>query len=142
MEFLFVFCIVWSFGAIIDISERPRFNKLIKEELNGIILPKYCLFDAYFNVKQMDHSKWDELLYDYIPPNDNLFSKILVPTTDTVKYKFLLETFNRNNSPLLFVGDQGTAKTVIIKNYLNQLNLEQNSVVTMNFSFRTNSLEV
>lgn len=40
------------------------------------------------------------------------------------------------------VGDQGTAKTVVIKNYLNSLNLEENSILNMNFSFRTNSLEV
>ena len=40
------------------------------------------------------------------------------------------------------VGDQGTAKTVIIKNYLNSLNLEENNILNMNFSFRTNSLEV
>jgi len=75
-------------------------------------------------------------------PKNSPHSKILVPTTDTVKYKYILNKFLENDSPIILTGEQGTAKTVIIKNYLSDLNIDQNVVLNMNFSFKTNSLEV
>ena len=141
LERLFVFCIVWSLGAVIKLKDRKRFNKIIIDELSSVILPS-SLYESYFDTEEFSFSLWDNIMKEYVPPKDGAFSKILVPTTDTVKYTYLLKAFIDNKSPILFLGDQGTAKTVIVKNYLDSLNLENNLILNMNFSFRTNSLEI
>ena len=58
----------------------------------------------------------------YIPPllvyqvND-----LIIPTVDTVRQKFFLNTYVPHNKPLLFVGPTGTGKSAITNNYLVQL---------------------
>lgn len=44
--------------------------------------------------------------------------------------------------PCLFVGESGTAKSVIIYNYLNQLPAENYMKLIINFSSRTQSIDV
>lgn len=142
VECILVFCLVWSLGACVDPKERPRITKLIREELSSVLLPNYSLFDVYFDVNDKSFFLWDNKLSQFEIPPSTTFSKILVPTTDTVRYNSLLSIFLENQSPVLFAGSQGTAKTVIIQNYLKGLDIEKNSVLKMNFSFRTKSLEV
>lgn len=43
---------------------------------------------------------------------------------------------------MLFVGDSGTAKTTIVKNFMGNLNPELYNGLSLNFSSRTSSLEV
>lgn len=52
--------------------------------------PGDSLFDGYYDIKENSYLLWDNLLTSYVPPKDGSFSKILVPTTDTVKYNYLL----------------------------------------------------
>jgi hypothetical protein len=42
----------------------------------------------------------------------------------------------------MFVGDSGTAKSVIVLTYLNQLPVEQYMKLNINFSSRTKSIDV
>jgi len=60
---------------------------------------------------------WEKLVTEYVPPPDGKFSKILVPTVDTKRFSFLLgqHVVDKNiRRPIMFVGESGTAKSVII----------------------------
>ena len=46
---------------------------------------------------------------------------LIIPTVDTVRQKFFLDTYVSHNKPLLFVGPTGTGKSAITNNYLVQL---------------------
>lgn len=51
-------------------------------------------------------------------------SDLIIPTVDTVRQKFFLDTYvNREEGafPLLFIGPTGTGKSAITNNYLVQL---------------------
>jgi dynein heavy chain len=139
-ECLFIYSCVWSFGSCIkNESDCDAFISFMRS-LITIILPEKTLYDYVY-----EGASWvpvsNKVTPYQAPPNDD-FSKILVPTVDTVKFNYLLNLFMSKGKPTLFVGEQGTAKTVIIKNYLSNLKLDSYVLLNMNFSSRTDSMEV
>jgi len=46
------------------------------------------------------------------------FFEILVPTSDTVKFKYVLQTLLHNDNNVLFSGQTGVGKSVISMDYL------------------------
>ena len=46
------------------------------------------------------------------------FSELIIPTTDTVRYTYLLHTLVMNDMNVLVCGPTGTGKTVNVQNYL------------------------
>lgn len=66
----------------------------------------------------------------------------IVPTTDTIRYKYLMNICIQNHTPLLFVGPTGTGKSVYIKEKIMQ-ELDQDTYVPLflTFSARTTSTQ-
>lgn len=142
MEHMFIFALIWSLGACLKENDRDRFLKMLKG-LTTVTLPiNHPLYDLKYDTVANRWIIWEDLVDKYKPPEDGNFSKILVPTVDTERYGYLLKILTERGSPVLFVGDPGTAKTVIVQNYLANLSSEQFSILNLNFSSRTNSLEV
>jgi P-loop containing dynein motor region len=54
---------------------------------------------------------------EYKPPLDKRFASILVPTVDTTRYSWLLETIlkSKKPKPVMFCGYSGAAKSVTVK---------------------------
>jgi dynein heavy chain len=118
LEFIFVFCIVWSFGACLKPSSRKKFETSLRKT-SGRHLPNGSLFDFFFDFSYTKSwQPWKPS--EYTPPADGKFSKILVPTVDTVRFSYMLklniDTYIKY--PVMFIGDSGTAKSVIISNFL------------------------
>jgi dynein heavy chain len=141
IEGMFVFCLVWSFGACLVSADRERFAKAVRD-LSSILLPNFSLFEGFYDMRDHAMLSWDYKLSEEAVPTNVPITRVLIPTTDTVKYNYLLREFESNGLPVILVGDSGTAKTVIIENYLKRLDSENRAVMNMNFSSRTNSLEV
>jgi dynein heavy chain len=62
------------------------------------------------------------------------YFNILVPTADTVKFKYLLEKLITGGFNVLLTGETGTGKSVIIGEYLMTINTEEFVYSTLNFS--------
>ena len=79
----------------------------------------------------------NEPISNKLQPNE-----VIVPTTDTIRYTYLLEKMIRANIPHLFCGRTGTGKTVYVKDVL--LNkLESNFInVQIGFSAQTYANQV
>ena len=58
---------------------------------------------------------WNTKVTPYEPPMPMKFSRILVPTVDTVRYTYLLSQLAGAKKPVLFVAESGTAKTVLVQ---------------------------
>ena len=141
IESFFVFALAWSFGGCLGARDRIILDQQIKESCS-VRVPSTTLFDNFYDTEEKMFMKWDDLLKEFgIVPNIP-FSRILVSTADTVRHSYILKKLMQCNLPTLLVGHPGTGKTVTIQNCLRTLDSDKNSVLTINFSSKTSSMEV
>ncbi|KAL9651290.1 hypothetical protein ABK040_001243 [Willaertia magna] len=161
LECLFIFALMWSLGAVILDSDRKRFDDFVKkvtrwksvdngESLTDNFVAAGCyptrltLYEYFFDVKEHQWKPWKVVVPEYQPVPGGRFSDIIIPTIDTVRYTTMLKTFVSLGKPVLFIGSSGTAKTVMIKNFIKDMT-EGNDKLTslsINFSSRTSSLDL
>ena len=150
LESIFTFCLVWSVGACLTTNEdREKFAKFLKDLPSGTATPPSKPYDSMYDVTTGRFIEWDSenLNNTIIPENDGknqAYNEIIIPTSDTKKFTYLLKNLVHIHKPVLFVGESGTGKTVTINNYLKFLTKEKNSpyvILNMNFSSRTNSTD-
>lgn len=140
IEGLFIFCLVWSLGAGLVGNGRAKFDQFIKR-LSREALPDGLLYDYFYDVPSHRWEKWQTQVPAYAEPSPFRFYDVMVPTTDSVLYSYLLQNV-ASLRPVLFVGESGTAKTTIIKNYLSSLSAMTTSRLNVNFSSRTTAADV
>ncbi|KAL0246153.1 hypothetical protein GEMRC1_007367 [Eukaryota sp. GEM-RC1] len=159
LEAILLFSLYWSVGAVLMNSERAEFDTFVKE-LSGLSVAQCgvggcpsgslpggqpTVFDYLFDTSLFQWLPWKSRVEGYTAPSPFKFSKIVVPTVDTVRNTWLLDTMVKNKFPVLFVGFSGTGKTVTIQNYLSNPAIcppQYYSSLQMNFSSRTTSLDV
>ena len=66
----------------------------------------------------------------------------MVPTADTVRYKYLLDKLVNAKKNILISGDTGVGKSVVVSDYLSQLDMDKFAYTIMNFSAQTNTKNV
>jgi dynein heavy chain len=92
------------------------------------------MYDYYPNFKEKKFLKWDELNTAYKYDRTISYFNIVVPTSDTVKYKFMLDNLVLNGHNFLLCGETGVGKSVMINDFVSHLNPEKYVFSTMNFS--------
>lgn len=138
----FVFAFSWSIGGNLHDSCRVQFNELMRLFLLKITefnLVNFGMFDFFINVQGLQTCSWSELVQEFHYSNQLPFFNILVETVDTVKLKNLLMNINMGRRGALLNGQTGTGKSVIIKDYLKNLDQHQFMQIGMNFSGQTTS---
>jgi dynein heavy chain len=137
LQKLFLFCLTWSLGGALVQADREKFNAFLIS-LSGGVLVKDLYANAY-DMKNLSLEPWEKKVEEYQVPADKKFSSILVPTTDTTKYSWLMNTLLMNKRPVMFCGDSGTAKTVTVFSCFRGLNPDNYTILNVNFSSRTSS---
>jgi dynein heavy chain, axonemal len=142
-NYYMAFSLIWSLGANIDDGSRASFAKLAREVFlkMSINFDMNDIYDVFVNENGV-FSRWAEKKETYKYDRSTPFFNILVPTTDTVKYKYLMKHFNANNYPSLFMGETGVGKSVIIIDYLNNCEASEYIFKSSNFSAKTTSKNV
>ncbi|KAI7806102.1 putative dynein heavy chain 5 [Triplophysa rosa] len=148
MERLYVFALMWSVGALLELDDRIKLENWLRRHDNiRLDLPdipphsEHTMFDFYVtNDGQWVH--WNSRVEEYIYPPDFTpeYSSILVPNVDNVRTDFLIETIAKQGKAVLLIGEQGTAKTVIIKGYMSKYDPESHTAKSLNFSSATTPL--
>ena len=73
---------------------------------------------------------------DYEYPSDSIpdYLTILVPNVDNVRTDFLIQTISKQDKPVLLIGEQGSAKTVMVQGYCGKYDPEVQMFKSFNFS--------
>ena len=79
---------------------------------------------------------WSSRVEKYVYPPDKVpeYASILVPNVDNVCITYLIDAIAKQHKAVLLIGEQGTAKTVMIKNYASRYDPEVQLFKTFNFS--------
>ncbi|XP_076310266.1 dynein axonemal heavy chain 8-like [Tachypleus tridentatus] len=141
----FVFALMWSFGALLEQSDRELMAQFLRNHPYKLKLPPAketeegnTIFEFYVNQRgEWEH--WDHQVEEYVHSTDHVpaFSSILVPNVDNVRTDFLIQSISKQGKAVLLIGEQGTAKTVIIKGYLSKYNREEHTFKNVSFSSAT-----
>ncbi|KAM7382615.1 hypothetical protein PAMP_002338 [Pampus punctatissimus] len=148
LERLYVFALMWSTGAILELDDRRKMEIWLRGHdsicLNLPDIPpdnEDTMFDYHVTADgQWVH--WSTRVEEYVYPTEFTpeYSSILVPNVDNVRTDFLIQTMAKQGKAVLLIGEQGTAKTVIIKSYMSKYDPETHMGKSLNFSSATTPL--
>jgi dynein heavy chain, axonemal len=135
----YVFALMWSVGALLELNDRKKFEEFLVQNNRGLDLPKIKGDETIFEYVVSENGEWEHWnnrVVDYVYPTDSIpeYSSILVPNVDNVRTDFLIDTISRQEKSVLLIGEQGTAKTVIIKGYYSRFDPETYLFKSFNFS--------
>lgn len=120
---VFIFAFIWSAGANLydnpKDNSRTKFSQSIKAKLlklsSGFSFPyEGDVYDYYANWEERSFKPWNELVTEFKYNKDIPYFNLIVPTADTVKFKFMIEKLCGNSNNILVSGETGVGKSVII----------------------------
>jgi dynein heavy chain len=120
----YVFALMWSLGALLELYDRKKFEEFLFEQKN-LDLPNIKGEETIFEYVVSESGEWEHWntrvgIYNY--PTDSVpeYASILVPNVDNVRTDYLIDIISKQDKSILLIGEQGTAKTVVIKGYCNR----------------------
>ncbi|XP_068603948.1 LOW QUALITY PROTEIN: dynein axonemal heavy chain 5 [Brachionichthys hirsutus] len=139
---LFVFALMWSLGALLELDDRDKMEAFLKTHSSSLDLPQTRDNQTIFEFTVDEQGRWEHWsnkVPEYVYPKDHVpdYSSILVPNVDNVRTDFLMQTIMKQRKAALLIGEQGTAKTVMIKGYTGKLDPEVHLSKTLSFSSAT-----
>uniref|UniRef100_A0A8D0G5C6 Dynein axonemal heavy chain 8 n=1 Tax=Sphenodon punctatus TaxID=8508 RepID=A0A8D0G5C6_SPHPU len=141
---LFVFGLMWCLGALLELDIRDKLEAFLRSHESKLDLPEIpegsgqTMYE--FHVSDYgDWDHWNKKVQEYVYPTDSdpEYTSILVPNVDNVRTQFLIDTIAKQHKAVLLIGEQGTAKTVMIKAYLKKYDPEEHLSKSLNFSSAT-----
>ena len=128
VEKLFFFSYVWSVGASCSYTFWEDFNYHTRELFDDVCpslgLPGGgSVFDYFVDIKEMDSKfkEWSEIVPSFLYDDTVPYFSLMVPTTDTCRFSFVMKTLISVDKPCFITGVTGTGKTVTVQNLLNKL---------------------
>eukprot|EP00501_MAST-03F_sp_TOSAG23-6_P001833 GSMAST32.ASY1.ANO1.1911.1 assembled CDS len=106
---IFVFAIYWSIGGNTDDKTRPKFNEFAKTELIDKLFSSGSSSFSANGSHAMQWLSWKEQTKEYVFDIATPYFDIVVPTTDTTRYRWLLNTLVCNENHALIMGLTGVA---------------------------------
>ena len=144
LEHLYIFSVMWSIGALLELSGRLKMEEWMRENKPDLHLPNCppesgdTIFE-YYPGDDGSWKHWQSRVEEYVYPKESIpaYNTILVPNVDNVRTDFLINVVAKQSKPVLLIGEQGTAKTVIIQGYMARYDIEQHLSKNISFSSAT-----
>ena len=98
LEHLYIFCVMWSVGALLELDDRAKMEAFMREKTDLHLPP--CEADSgdtifeFFVDKDGLWKHWSTQVEEYVYPPDStpVYASILVPNVDNVRTDFLIHT--------------------------------------------------
>ncbi|KAG9480610.1 hypothetical protein GDO78_012200 [Eleutherodactylus coqui] len=137
----FVFCYVWSVGGNLTENHWDAFDTFVRQQFEDNPEAKLPtsgdLWSFYmdYDTKRLD--PWERIIPSFKYNSNVPFFEMLVPTTDTVRYGYLMEKLLAVKRSVLFTGTTGVGKVGL----LNRIQEDAGYVsLYINFSAQTSSV--
>ncbi|XP_073398257.1 dynein axonemal heavy chain 6 [Dendrobates tinctorius] len=140
----FVFCYVWSIGGNLTENYWDAFDTFVRHQFEDNPEAKLPtsgdLWSVYMDYDTRRLDPWERIIPSFKYNSNVPFFEMLVPTTDTVRYGYLMEKLLAVKHSVLFTGTTGVGKSVVARGLLNSIQEEAGYVsVYINFSAQTSS---
>ncbi|XP_029289697.1 LOW QUALITY PROTEIN: dynein heavy chain 6, axonemal [Cottoperca gobio] len=140
----FIFCYLWAVGGNLTSSHWDAFDTFVRQQFEGnnnSKLPKnVTLWSVYMNFNHKRLEPWEAIIPPFKYNSEQPFFEMLVPTTDTVRYGYLMEKLLSVRRSVLFTGSTGVGKSVVARGLLNRIQEQVGYLpVYINFSAQTSS---
>jgi len=144
IQYAFAFAAVWGIGGNMNSGSWDKWDPFVRDLFEGTA--NYpggsgTVFDYYQDPKKnYSFSHWDDLVPNFVYQPALPYFQILVPTTDTTRYAFLLKTCLEVEHSVLFTGASGTGKTAVFLDTLSRMADDQFGTVDTDDGKDANSL--
>ena len=143
IENVFIFAIMWAFGGPMIVDKQADYRKVFSERLVETFGQKFpkdrqC-FDYFWSFNDDSFVEWGSKVPKYTPipigggPGETPFSQLFVPTADSVRLTFLIDSLVRKGRHCMLVGC-GSGKTSLINQYLHSLDKDADGLLSANIS--------
>ena len=144
VEYIFYYSLVWSLGVTTNEEGRILFNKLIRQlfndnaiDLNTIFPNEGSVYDYCFDVDNKKWIPWLETLNKTEIPQGVSYTDIIIPTSDSIRNKYLIKILVKCNKHCISTGPTGTGKTISINELVSNEMGDKYTSFNMNFSAQT-----
>ncbi|XP_077137822.1 dynein axonemal heavy chain 5-like [Ranitomeya variabilis] len=144
IERLFIFCLIWSVGSLIEYSDRKKFSDLLKVYTS--VLPdddqEISVFD-YFLDESGEWDTWQSRLPDitYVG-NTDIMGETFIETQDTVIVRTFLEFASMGFQHVLLAGPPGCGKTALMNDFISTQDRTRTLLKRMVFSGSSKAKEL
>lgn len=143
LERWFAFSCVWSLGGALDEGSRRRFSDVMRE-IEPLFPPTGTVYDYYLSSAGSgggsDFRLWSERLSSaWRPPRGVPFSRVRVPTVDTLRNGYVLRSLINAGQHVLLTGTSGVGKSGLAATELDALPSDVFTRLSLAFSATTTS---
>lgn len=138
----FLYALIWSVCATVNEQGRKLVDNCLRE-MEGQFPSQDTVYEYFVDARSQNWAHWEsELHAAWRYSSDTAFHRIHVPTVDTVRYQYLLQTLIKAKYPTLIAGPVGTGKTSIMEKVMHLLDPSIFNFVVINMSSKTSSNNV
>jgi dynein heavy chain len=122
---LYFFAYVWSLGGSLTYANWEDFTDNAREVFEEVapalgLPPSGTAFDYYVDVANNKFSDWKDLVQPFVYDPAAPYFNLVVPTTDTTRFSYLMKKLITVNKPCFLTGVTGTGKTVCAQTLLTE----------------------
>jgi dynein heavy chain len=123
MEAIFFFAFIWSVCCTVDAEGRQVMDVFVRQQMrmnsSKFQLPSEGLiFDYLYDTLKCEWVPWMDTVSPYEYDSSASFAELIIPTPDSIRYTYLLETLVLHDKHVIMTGPTGTGKTVNVNRHL------------------------
>jgi len=142
LDCIFCYSYAWGLGGSLTQGSKDKFDYIIRDQFKMAQVPMSGnVFDYFYDLKKEKVFKpWTGKVPAFVYDKELSYFDLMVPTSDTVRYSYCLETLMNQEKPMFFTGNSGVGKSVMIANAIGAMK-EAGKVhpVFINMSAQTSS---